>query len=214
LEPFDFDAINLSPLSLLPEAVVVPPPFTGEQPLSTRTPTRTVGCVPRADWTFTYRVPFGDTLSGIASRIGMSTAALAEGNCITNANILIAGQVIRTPREVPYFVYVPPHTPTHENPVCGDGVCEMGENTDSCAVDCAPAPVCGNGVCEDGENGTTCAVDCIPTGPYCGDGTCGPGEDYDSCSVDCPPPSPPPPTCGDGSCVPPEDSLSCPSDCG
>lgn len=212
LEPFDFDAINLAPLTLLPDAVVVPPPITDGQfgVTATATPTRS-GCVPREDWAFRYRVPFGDTLSGIAARIGMSTAALAEGNCITNANILTAGQVIRAPREVPIFIYVT-RTPTHENPVCGDGVCELGENTDSCAADCAPDPVCGNGVCEDGENGTTCAVDCIPTTSYCGDGTCDIGEDSDSCAADCGTPTGP--ICGNGTCDIGEDSTSCSIDCG
>jgi hypothetical protein len=198
-EPFDFDAINLSPLTLLPDAVIVPQPIGIVQPT-------TAGCVPRADWTFRYTVPFGDTLSGIAQRIGMSTAALAEGNCITNANILSAGQVIRAPREVPFFVF----RPTKENPFCGDDVCEMGENTDSCAADCAPDPVCGNHVCEIGEDGETCAVDCVPTGPYCGDGTCDPGEDSDSCAADCPLA----PWCGDGTCNGTEDSSTCSVDCG
>lgn len=201
-EPFDFDAIDLSPLSLLPDPVVVP------QPIGIVQPTRT-GCVPREDWTFRYTVPFGDTLSGIAARIGISTAALAEGNCITNANILSVGQVIRTPRQVPYFVYVT-RTPTKENPICGDGVCEMGENTDSCPADCAPDPVCGNGVCEIGEDGTTCAVDCVPTGPYCGDGTCNGTEDNDSCAADCPLA----PWCGDGICNGTEDTSTCSVDCG
>lgn len=42
--------------------------------------------------------------------------------------------------------------------------------------------VCGNGVCEPGENNFNCPADC-----YCGNGTCDPGESYPSCA-DCPPP--------------------------
>ncbi len=154
LEPFDFDSIHLSPLSLLDRPVVVPPPIGSL--FITPTPTNTISpCFPRADWAYLYVVPRGDTLSSIAQRIGMSTAALAEGNCITNANILIAGQTILSPLPVP-----PPvrKTPT---PFCGNSVCESGESIDSCEVDCAPDPVCGNDVCEIGEDGTSCAEDCI-----------------------------------------------------
>jgi hypothetical protein len=44
-------------------------------------------------------------------------------------------------------------------PVCGNGICEAGENNGNCPGDCPP-PVCGNGVCEFGENSITCPADC------------------------------------------------------
>jgi hypothetical protein len=69
-------------------------------------------------------------------------------------------------------------------PVCdNDGVCELGEDCENCASDCASGSTsgasCGNGICEagDGENCVSCAADCNgvqggkPNGRYCcGDG--------------------------------------------
>lgn len=45
--------------------------------------------------TNSYVVKSGDTLSGIASRYGMSTSALASLNGISNANLIYPGQVIK-----------------------------------------------------------------------------------------------------------------------
>lgn len=45
--------------------------------------------------TNSYIVRSGDTLSGIASRYGMSTSALASLNGISNANLIYPGQVIK-----------------------------------------------------------------------------------------------------------------------
>ena len=45
----------------------------------------------------TYRVRAGDTLSGIASRYGTTTAALAQLNGISNPNLIYVGQVLRLP---------------------------------------------------------------------------------------------------------------------
>ncbi|MCO4761550.1 MAG: hypothetical protein KC502_08610, partial [Myxococcales bacterium] len=51
---------------------------------------------------------------------------------------------------------------------------------------CVPTgPTCGNGKCEDGETSSTCAADCKPAGPTCGDGKCIKGETYSSCKQDC-----------------------------
>ncbi|MCO4761047.1 MAG: hypothetical protein KC502_06050 [Myxococcales bacterium] len=44
---------------------------------------------------------------------------------------------------------------------CGNGKCEPGETTQSCAKDCPPKPVCGNGLCEAPfESSKTCPKDC------------------------------------------------------
>jgi hypothetical protein len=45
---------------------------------------------------------------------------------------------------------------------CGNDVCENGEDSDNCAVDCGPPqePVCGNNICEAGENISNCSEDC------------------------------------------------------
>ena len=46
-------------------------------------------------------------------------------------------------------------------PTCGDGVCDAGESTSTCASDCpSTGPTCGDGVCETGESTSTCAADC------------------------------------------------------
>jgi len=55
-----------------------------------------------------------------------------------------------------------------QGPVCGNGVCEEGENTENCSNDCPPpqqppqGPVCGNNICEENENCQNCPQDCPP----------------------------------------------------
>jgi len=61
-------------------------------------------------------------------------------------------------------------------------------------ADPPPPPICGNGVCEAGEDFLSCPADCKAP-PTCGDGICDLGEDYLSCPSDCQAP-PPPPTAG------------------
>ena len=67
--------------------------------------------------------------------------------------------------------------------------------TPLCGIDsgdcvCPPSSaVCGNGICESGENITTCSLDCrMPQpGAVCGDGSCDKdnGESVNSCPEDC-----------------------------
>jgi hypothetical protein len=55
---------------------------------------------------------------------------------------------------------------TGGNPICGNGICEAGEDNASCPGDCPPSgPVCGNGICELGESESTCPQDCGGGGP-------------------------------------------------
>src|SRR5262249_37257596 len=124
-EPFDTSNLSRIPLQLLPIPVLLPIPIQGSinpQPPASETPTLTPvvasnGCVPRADWTFTYTVRSGDTLSGIAGRAGISLADLQAGNCIVNANVVSAGQILRVPRNVaPPATRVPPTQPPPTNP--------------------------------------------------------------------------------------------------
>jgi len=97
-------------------------------------------------------------------------------------------------------------------PVCGDGVCEQGEDCSGCASDCgACPPVCGDGVCESDETCGSCASDCGACPPVCGDGVCEGGESCQSCASDCGACSP---VCGDGRCEQGETCQSCASDCG
>ena len=44
--------------------------------------------------------------------------------------------------------------------VCGNGICELGENTINCPQDCITNTTCGNGVCDIGENIDNCPQDC------------------------------------------------------
>jgi|GEM_PF-1482366 len=96
--------------------------------------------------------------------------------------------------------------------ICGDGVCGINEN---CSKDCEPKkPVCGNKVCETGENNTNCPGDCEPG--EIGNGAVGGGGGTISASelqkileqqkafL-----------CGNGICDSGiEDCSSCPNDCG
>ena len=45
----------------------------------------------------TYTVKSGDTLWGIAAKLGVSATALAQLNGITNANLIKVGQVLKVP---------------------------------------------------------------------------------------------------------------------
>ena len=97
-----------------------------------------------------------------------------------------------------------------QNPVCGNGSCEPGENRSNCPEDCGQNPVCGNGSCEPGESESNCPQDCH-SGPVCGNGTCEFGENHDNCAEDCPITV----GCGNGTCEPGfrESYLNCPEDC-
>lgn len=58
---------------------------------------------------------------------------------------------------------------------CGNGLCnETGENCFTCDIDCGLCnTVCGNNICELGEDEVTCPEDCTVSGPctQCSDGT-------------------------------------------
>lgn len=53
-------------------------------------------CFPRTDWQ-SYTVVRGDTLQRIALRYGISTAELANANCLTNWNLIYRGQQLYVP---------------------------------------------------------------------------------------------------------------------
>jgi len=50
-------------------------------------------------------------------------------------------------------------------PICGNGICEEGEDPLNCPEDCS-GPYCGDGVCSTDESAATCPEDC-----YCGNGS-------------------------------------------
>jgi hypothetical protein len=78
---------------------------------------------------------------------------------------------------------------------CGDGLCEPpDESCSSCPSDCGECyPICGNGLCEMGEVCSTCSIDCGACpgpgsgsgSPSCGNGSCEMGEVCSTCSIDC-----------------------------
>lgn len=70
-------------------------------------------------------------------------------------------------------------------PDCGDGVCSLEEQTDTCPTDCPPQQ-CGDGLCE-GEEPLDCAADCDPFAGVPHEWLC-PPEYYaasDGCDCDC-----------------------------
>ncbi len=81
------------------------------------TPSTTPGCEPRDDWELTYRVQAGDALARIAQQYNTTYFDLAGGNCLSDANVISIGQVLRVPGEahpvqpavecVPWEVYTP-----------------------------------------------------------------------------------------------------------
>jgi hypothetical protein len=79
----------------------------------------------------------------------------------------------------------PPDAAPPVGPVCGNGTCEAGETTVSCAADCTPPAVCGNGLCETGETAASCAADCAPPPADSCAGLCGGSADSCYCDDSC-----------------------------
>lgn len=69
----------------------------------TPTPSTTPGCEPRDDWQLTYTVQANDALARIAERYGTYASDLAAGNCLSDANVIRVGQVLKVPGDAqPY----------------------------------------------------------------------------------------------------------------
>lgn len=70
---------------------------------------------------------------------------------------------------------------------CGDGMCmgySCGEDEATCPEDCGA--VCGDNVCDKGEDPINCPLDCLSQ--YCGDGKCTAADGgQDKCPIDCAP---------------------------
>ncbi len=119
---------------------------------------------------------------------------------------------------------------------CGNGICESGEDCNSCASDCvsgsSPGAVCGNGICEanpaDGEDCVSCPADCAgvqggkpssrfccgdgdgQSPVFCGDSRCTSGG-FDCTEVEAPGGGAF--CCGDLACSPGENCSNCGLDC-
>lgn len=89
---------EIAPLPTNPAVVTQP---TNSDPAATEQISDgsiTANCTPRADWTFAYAVVSGDTLVDIASRANTDVDALAQGNCLENADNIAIGQQLRLPQ--------------------------------------------------------------------------------------------------------------------
>jgi hypothetical protein len=78
--------------------------------------------------------------------------------------------------------------------ICGDAVCDSGEDSCSCASDCGSAPmtelICNNAIDEDCDGQIDCNDPDCDAGLDCqsscdNDGVCEEGEDCNNCSNDC-----------------------------
>jgi len=72
-------------------------------------------CGVRSDWEL-YTVAPGDNLFRIALRFNTTTTALAQANCLANANLIFAGQQLRVPPgQVPSATATPANVPEWPN---------------------------------------------------------------------------------------------------
>ncbi len=87
---------SITPTATINLNVSVPGLHGAETP----TPTTTPGCQPRDDWKLRYTVQRDDALARIAQTYSTSVDQLAEGNCLSDPNLIRVGQVLRVPGEV------------------------------------------------------------------------------------------------------------------
>lgn len=88
---------SVTPTSQLNIDISIPGLRGAESP----TPSTTPGCQPREDWGLTYTVQANDALARIAQQYNTYATTLAEGNCLSDANVIRVGQVLRVPGETP-----------------------------------------------------------------------------------------------------------------
>jgi len=241
-EPFDLINIQRAPLTLLPEVVALPQPIALPGGATVTPPsvapavitqTSTITCVPRADWTGTYTVQRGDTLSAIARRYNLSLSELQDGNCIADANLISVGQVLAVPVSTAPVVTAAGTNVvfTVDDNSLNPGECTTvrwnvsGSNTVYFA-DESVTPQGSQEVCpSQSSTYTLLIVDAAGNQrPYtvsvtvttaagallCPNQFCDEGETYQTCPADCPTT---PATCGNQICEPGEGPNLCPQDC-
>ena len=96
--------------------------------------------------------------------------------------------------------------------VCGDKICQSGEDSKNCPQDCPATGKCGDGICDAKElaNPSLCPKDCTNK---CRNKICESGESCSNCESDCGG-CPVTSGCGDGICNSTESCSSCSQDCG
>lgn len=83
--------------SFTPFLLVNVPGLNGaDAPTSTGTP----GCVKRKDWKLTYEVKPLDSLTSIATLYNTYVDELVAGNCLSNKNVIVVGQILKVPGSV------------------------------------------------------------------------------------------------------------------
>ena len=110
--------------------------------------------------------------------------------------------------------------------VCGNAICETGEDCNTCSSDCFTGPgiaVCGNGICEaaNGEDCFNCEADCNeklvgnPSKQFCcGQGGLCPDNRCNADPFSCTETTITPTCCGDLVCEGTESGSNCETDCG
>ena len=102
--PPDPDRISISldreALAHLPRQLALPPEILQANNDSLTDSQQAEGCIARADWTGTYTVQRGDSLSRIATSYAVSLDEIQTANCIPDSNRLATGQILRVPANV------------------------------------------------------------------------------------------------------------------
>ncbi|MBZ0299725.1 MAG: LysM peptidoglycan-binding domain-containing protein [Anaerolineae bacterium] len=87
---------TITPTQAIDLSVSIP----GLRGAETPTPSTTPGCEPRKDWKLTYEVQNNDALIKIADRYNTSVSELTQANCLSDPNVIRAGQTLRVPGAV------------------------------------------------------------------------------------------------------------------
>ncbi len=88
---------TITPTATIDLSISIP----GLRGAETPTPSTTPGCQKREEWKLTYEVKRDDALARIAERYNTSVSELAQANCLTDANVITVGQVLKVPGDIP-----------------------------------------------------------------------------------------------------------------